>query len=124
MDPRYELPSRNYFAREALPQMYTEVRQSLAYWLASVPARTSDMWSSRTCEPYMSVAVHFIQDWEMKQCVFKQVISPRITPVSIELRPCRTQLQAGNSKKSIWCYNIVKADELTEFTLNKNILKC
>lgn len=35
MDPRYELPSRNYFAREALPQMYTEVRQSLADRLAN-----------------------------------------------------------------------------------------
>ena len=45
MDPRYELPSHNYFAREALPQMYTEVRQSLADRLAKVThfALTSDM---------------------------------------------------------------------------------
>ncbi|XP_069395198.1 E3 SUMO-protein ligase ZBED1-like [Paralichthys olivaceus] len=68
MDPRYELPSRNYFAREALPQMYNEVRLSLAGRLANVThfALTSDMWSSRTCGPYMSVTVHFIQDWEIK----------------------------------------------------------
>ncbi|XP_069388963.1 E3 SUMO-protein ligase ZBED1-like [Paralichthys olivaceus] len=68
MDPRYELPSRNYFAREALPQMYNEVRLSLADRLANVThfALTSDMWSSRTCGPYMSVTVHFIQDWEIK----------------------------------------------------------
>ena len=51
MDTKYELPSRNYFAREALPQMYNEVRQSLADRLANVThfALTSDMWSSRTC---------------------------------------------------------------------------
>ncbi|CAM4568501.1 unnamed protein product [Leuciscus chuanchicus] len=36
MDPRYELPSHNYFAQEALPQMYTEVRQSLADRLANL----------------------------------------------------------------------------------------
>ncbi|XP_042609782.1 zinc finger BED domain-containing protein 4-like [Cyprinus carpio] len=94
MDPRYELPSRNYFAREALPKLYTEIRQSLADRLADVThfALTSDMWSSRTCEPYMS------------------------------LRPCRTQLQAGNSKKKYLVAittdngsNIVKAVELNEW---------
>jgi len=50
MDLRYDLPSRNYFAREALPPMYTEVRQSLADRLANMThfVLTSDMWSSRT----------------------------------------------------------------------------
>ncbi|CAM4494650.1 unnamed protein product [Leuciscus chuanchicus] len=79
MDPRYELTSRNYFAREALPQMYTEVRQSLADRLANVThfALTSDMWSSRTCEPYMSVTVHFIQDWEMKTACLQTSYFPQ-----------------------------------------------
>lgn len=79
MDPRYELPSRNYFAREALPQMYTEVRQSLADRLAKVThfALTSDMWSSRTCEPYMSLTVHFIQDWEMKTACLQTSYFPQ-----------------------------------------------
>ena len=43
MERRYELPSHNYFAREALPQMYTEVRQSLADQLANVTILTSDL---------------------------------------------------------------------------------
>ncbi|ROL46911.1 Zinc finger BED domain-containing protein 1 [Anabarilius grahami] len=79
MDPRYELPSRNYFAREALPQMYTEIRQSLADRLANVThfALTRDMWSSRTCEPYMSVTVHFIQDWEMKTACLQTSYFPQ-----------------------------------------------
>lgn len=63
MYPRYELPSRSYFSREALPQMYTGLRQALADPFANVShfALTSDMWSSSTCEPYMSVTVHYIQ---------------------------------------------------------------
>ncbi|XP_045905911.1 E3 SUMO-protein ligase ZBED1-like [Micropterus dolomieu] len=79
MDPRYELPSRNYFAREALPQMYTDVRQSLADRLANMThfGLTSDMWSSRTCEPYMSVTVHFIQDWEMKTACLQTSYFPQ-----------------------------------------------
>ncbi|KAJ8369457.1 hypothetical protein SKAU_G00094850 [Synaphobranchus kaupii] len=79
MDPRYKLPSRNYFAREALPQMYTEVRQSLADRLAKVTyfAFTSDMWSSRTCEPYMSLTIHFIEDWEMKTACLQTSYFPQ-----------------------------------------------
>ncbi|XP_059371308.1 E3 SUMO-protein ligase ZBED1-like [Carassius carassius] len=79
MDPRYELPSRNYFAQEALPQMYTEIKQSLADRLANVThfALTSDMWSSRTCEPYMSMTVHFIQDWEMKTACLQTSYFPQ-----------------------------------------------
>ena len=59
--------------------MYTEVRQSFADRLANVThfALTSDMWSSRTCEPYMSVTVHFIQDWEMKTACLQTSYFPQ-----------------------------------------------
>lgn len=77
MDPRYELP--NYFAREALPQMSTEVRQSLADRLANGThfALTSDMWSSRTCEPEMMMKT---ASCRLQNKLFPP---PRITPVSI-----------------------------------------
>nr|XP_054594508.1 E3 SUMO-protein ligase ZBED1-like [Nothobranchius furzeri] len=79
MDSRYHLPSRNYFAREALPKMYTDVRASLAARLAKVShyALTTDMWSSRTCEPYMSVTVHFIEDWELKSACLQTSYFPQ-----------------------------------------------
>lgn len=66
-DSRYQLPSQNYFAGEVLPKMYTEVRESLAARLAKVShfALTTDIWSSRTCKPYLSVTVHFMEEWEM-----------------------------------------------------------
>lgn len=49
-EPRYQLPSLNYFAGEVLPKMYSEVRESLAARLAKVShfALTTDIWSSRT----------------------------------------------------------------------------
>ncbi len=68
LDPRYQLPSRNYFAREVLPEMYTKVRQNLSDGLANVTHfwLTTDMWTSRTCEPYMCLTTHFIEDLETK----------------------------------------------------------
>ncbi|XP_076836729.1 E3 SUMO-protein ligase ZBED1-like [Brachyhypopomus gauderio] len=79
LDQRYQLPSRNYFAREVLPKMYTEVGESLAGQLAKVPhfALTTDMWSSRTCEPYMSVTVHFMEDWELKSACLQTSYFPQ-----------------------------------------------
>lgn len=80
MDPRYQLPSRNYFAREVLPKMYTDVRESLAARLAKVShfALTTDMWSSyRTCEPYMTVTIHFMEDWDMKSACLQTSYFPK-----------------------------------------------
>ncbi|XP_013880075.1 zinc finger BED domain-containing protein 1 [Austrofundulus limnaeus] len=79
LDRRYELPSRNYFAREVLPQMYTEVRERLANQLPKLShfALTTDMWSSRTCEPYLSVTIHFIEDWELKSACLQTSYFPQ-----------------------------------------------
>ncbi|CAI5682842.1 unnamed protein product [Oreochromis niloticus] len=79
LDRRYQLPSRKYFTREALPKMYTEVRQSLAAQLTKVShfALTTDMWSSRTCEPYMSVTIHFMEDWELKTACLQTSYFPQ-----------------------------------------------
>ncbi|KAL4005537.1 hypothetical protein ACER0C_005250 [Sarotherodon galilaeus] len=79
LDRRYQLPSRKYFTREALPKMYTEVRQSLAAQLTKVShfALTTDLWSSRTCEPYMSVTIHFMEDWELKTACLQTSYFPQ-----------------------------------------------
>ncbi|MBN3308893.1 ZBED1 protein, partial [Amia calva] len=79
IDQRYDLPSRHLFTREALPKMYSEVRQKLSDRLAKVThyALTTDLWSSRTCEPYMSLTVHFIEDWEMKSACLQTSYFPQ-----------------------------------------------
>ncbi len=70
LDSRYELPGRKYFSRTALPQLYEECRRrKLEINLRNVRyfATTTDLWSSRTSEPYMSLTIHYIdEDWGLQ----------------------------------------------------------
>lgn len=72
-DGRYEIPSRSYFSRTALPELYTEVREKIKSELASVTdfAATSDLWSSEGMVPYISYTVHFLDnDWQLQaRCI-------------------------------------------------------
>lgn len=68
LDPRYTLPKRKYFSKTALPDMYEEYREKVEASLSSADyyASTTDLWSSRTTEPYLSLTVHYINsDWEL-----------------------------------------------------------
>ncbi|XP_061571822.1 E3 SUMO-protein ligase ZBED1-like [Cololabis saira] len=62
------LPGRKYFAETALPELYIKVREELAGHLTNVThfSTTADMWSSRTCEPYLSLTIHYIDNLELK----------------------------------------------------------
>ncbi|KAI2645647.1 E3 SUMO-protein ligase ZBED1 [Labeo rohita] len=69
LDRRYQLPSINYFSHVAIPQMYGTCVKTVSSELSQVDlyASTTDLWSSRTTEPYMSYTVHFLtQDFELK----------------------------------------------------------
>ncbi|XP_016340495.1 zinc finger BED domain-containing protein 1-like [Sinocyclocheilus anshuiensis] len=69
LDCRYELPGRKYFSKTALPQLYEECREKLENNLRNVRffATTSDLWSSRTSEPYMSLTIHYIdEEWGLQ----------------------------------------------------------
>lgn len=69
LDKRYSIPSRNYFSYVALPAMYKKVRTVVEAEVqqADYFSATTDLWSSRTMEPYMSLTVHFIAiDFTMK----------------------------------------------------------
>ncbi len=72
-DGRYEIPSRNYFSRTALPELYTEIREKIRSELASVTdfAATSDLWSSQGMIPYISYTIHFLnKDWQLQaRCI-------------------------------------------------------
>ena len=69
LDRRYEIPSRKYFSQEAIPALYDTWTSKVKSELKQVEyfASTTDLWSSRTTEPYMSFTLHFItEDFEMK----------------------------------------------------------
>lgn len=64
LDKWYSIPSRTYFSQVAIPELYKKCKEKVAAELKTVEffATTTDMWSSRTAEPYQSLTVHFIDE--------------------------------------------------------------
>lgn len=68
LDPRYIMPSRKYFTDKEIPQLSSEIHDKVQSEIANVTSfsTTTDMWSSRTSEPYMSLTVHYIDSaWKL-----------------------------------------------------------
>ncbi|XP_051501698.1 E3 SUMO-protein ligase ZBED1-like [Myxocyprinus asiaticus] len=69
LDKRYQLPSRNYFSQVAVPELYSKCRGEVQLEMATVTffSTTTDLWSSRTTETYISLTVHFLdEEFELK----------------------------------------------------------
>ena len=67
-DSQYELPSRSYFSRTAIPTLYEETRSSVAAEVQEIEffSATTDLWSSKTMQPYLSYTIHYVgSDWQM-----------------------------------------------------------
>lgn len=62
LDKRYVLPSFHHFSRVVLPTMYEKCRAEVAKEVTKAAdfAVTSDLWSSRTMELYISLTIHYI----------------------------------------------------------------
>ncbi|XP_053968597.1 E3 SUMO-protein ligase ZBED1-like [Anastrepha ludens] len=72
LDPRYELPSRNKLRNTCMQDFYTNMKDKLHCILDRVDycAITTDCWTSRANESYMTVTCHFINDnFELKAAV-------------------------------------------------------
>ncbi len=79
LDLRYELPCRKHFSQTALPRLYTECRETVERQLQNVQffATTSDIWSSRTSEPYLSLTIHFVdEDWNLQSKCLQTAYCP------------------------------------------------
>ena len=73
LDSRYQLPSQRTLMRW-LPNKYEEVKQLVKHQLtlASHVSLTTDIWTSRTAQSYMTITSHFIDDlWEMRSLVLE-----------------------------------------------------
>ena len=72
LDPRYEVPSRKYFSKIALPSLYSETCEKVTKELqeAEYYSVATDLWSSiGKLIPYLAVTIHYInQEWELKSC--------------------------------------------------------
>ncbi|KAM3850215.1 E3 SUMO-protein ligase ZBED1-like [Diretmus argenteus] len=64
IDSRYQLPSRKHFGDIVLPRLYDTTHAKVTKQLEDVQffSATTDLWSSRTMQPYLSLTVHFITD--------------------------------------------------------------
>ncbi len=69
LEPRYHMPSRPHFSQEVVPTLYCEAKTKVLDGLkkAENVAITTDGWTSRTCQSYITVTAHVITtEWEMK----------------------------------------------------------
>lgn len=69
LDRRYVIPSRNYFSKVVIPALYEKRHWETKRENAAVEnfTTTTDLWSSRTMEPYMLLTIHYIDnDFTMK----------------------------------------------------------
>ena len=89
-NPRYDLPSRNYFSRVAIPTLYCEVKSELQQKINDQQfafyAGTTDLWSSITSEPYLSYTIHYIdKDWNMcSKCLQTHYMPEAHTAVNLQ----------------------------------------
>nr|XP_055045531.1 E3 SUMO-protein ligase ZBED1-like [Misgurnus anguillicaudatus] len=126
LDKRYQLPSRNYFSQIAIPKHYNSRREEVQKEMASVTffSTTTDLWSSRTSEPYISLTVHFVdEEFELKsRCLQTSYFPEDHTGETIALglrealaawdlcEECQVAITTDNGT------NIVKAVELNQWT--------
>ncbi|KAJ4947029.1 hypothetical protein JOQ06_009071 [Pogonophryne albipinna] len=79
LDKRYVIPSRTYFSQVAIPDLNKKCRAKVETELSKVEyyAVTTDLWSSRTTEPYISLTVHFIdEDFTLKSRCLQTAFFP------------------------------------------------
>ena len=72
VDPKYRPPSRRTIMRSILPSRYQEIQHRLQDELDETKfcALTTDLWTSRATESYITVTCHFLtSSWELRSTV-------------------------------------------------------
>ena len=73
MDPRYIPPSRTHLSDTVVPDVCVTSCKDMEDDLAKAEslALTTDSWTSRATESYLTVTVHYVLNWEMKSAVLQ-----------------------------------------------------
>ena len=70
LNPRYQLPHKDYFSRIAIPSLYENTREQISQKMkkeAHYFSATTDLWSSCTSDPYLSLTVHYVDtEWNLQ----------------------------------------------------------
>ena len=118
MEPRYVLPTRNHFANVVIPDLYALTRDRVIKGLtaANYVALTTDGWTSRSTESFITVTAHYIDaEWELK------------SPV-LQTRPLHSSHTSSNLAEvlvdAVHEWNLGRPDDITISTDNAaNIVK-
>ncbi len=126
LDKRYVIPSRTYFSQVAIPGLYDKCKAQVETELSQVKyyAATTDLWSSRTTEPYISLTIHFIdEDFQLKSRCLQTAFFPEDHTSENIARGMREALTAwGLDERCLVCIttdnaaNMVKAAALNKWT--------
>ena len=70
LHPRYQIPSRRHFTDHEIPRLYSHVKDNIVAVSLKESiffAATTDLWTSGSHHPYLTLTVHFItSNWELK----------------------------------------------------------
>lgn len=70
LNPRYQLPHKDYFSRTAIPELYERTREQIAAKVKKESqyfSATTDLWSSCTSDPYLCLTIHYIDsEWNLQ----------------------------------------------------------
>lgn len=73
-DPRYQVPSRNFFSETLIPQLYQATKEKLVEQLnqAYYVSLTTDGWTSRNNASYITVTAHWLDaTWKICSAVLQ-----------------------------------------------------
>lgn len=73
LELRYEIPLHAHFSSKFIPELYDETQGKIEKELANTQyvALTTNSWTSRATECYLTVIVHYILDWKMESSVLQ-----------------------------------------------------
>ena len=88
-NPRYQLPSRNFFSRVAIPALSSELKSDIEQHMTrglDFFSGTTDLWTSTAGDPYLSFTCHFIDcSWELQSfCLCTQYLPEDHTAANIQ----------------------------------------
>lgn len=99
--------------------MYQTCRKKVAAELKSVKhfAATSDLWSSRMMEPYLSLTLHYIDDeWKLHNRCLETAYFPVDHTSEMIAQGLRDMLSAWELTEETLLANVVKAAQLNRWT--------
>ncbi|XP_058249716.1 E3 SUMO-protein ligase ZBED1-like [Hemibagrus wyckioides] len=74
LEPRYKIPSRQFFSEKYIPELYQSTKEELQLKLSQCTrvAFTTDSWTSCLTESYVTITAHFISmNWQMQSFVLQ-----------------------------------------------------